>query len=158
MKIKINRTKHFDLEHLRSYGGPNHKVCYEHPTSLTLNEISLDDIVIQQDDIPGEEGKDPWRIPLAERFARLDRLGLIPADAQIFQALWNNRRHLPERFKPQDPKKVFELRFLGTLFSSEGISHKCILWMNYDLKRGWHRGLTGSVFPDKHRPLVLIRN
>lgn len=157
--MKINRTKPFDLEHLKKFrGGREYSACYHHPSSMSLTKFSLDDVVILQGDVPGEEDQDPWKIPVEERLARLDDLGLIAPDAQIFQTIWNQRRRLPDKFRSPDPEKVFELRFLGTLFSAPGNPVRCILSMNYDCDRKrWYRHLTASVFPDEYRPLLLIK-
>lgn len=160
--MKINRNP-FDLGHLRNTAGVISRggewtASYHNPNSLAITDINLDDIVILKGDVPGEENRDLWSIPIQERIDRLDSLGLIAPDAQIFQTIWDSRQKLTDRFKTSDPKKEFSLRFLGTLFVSPINSSGCILWMNYSFgRKHWHRGLTASVFPGPYRPLVLIK-
>ena len=160
--MKIDRQEPFDLGYLRNSGLLPYQgewiASYHNPNSLAITDINLADIVILRADVPGEENQDLWSIPIQDRINRLDSLGLIAPDAQVFQTIWDNRQKLTDRFKTPEPKKVFELRFLGTLFVSPCNKSGCILWMNYDVeRRRWHRGLTGSVFPEPYRPLVLIK-
>lgn len=161
--MKINRQNPFDLGHLRDHAGVVSRggewtASYHNPNSLAISDIDLNNLVILKGDVPGEENRDLWDIPIRERIERLDSLGLVAPDAQIFQTIWDNRKKLTDRFKTPEPGKVFELRFLGTLFVSPINRSGCILWMNYDVtRRRWHRGLTASAFPDPYRPLILIK-
>lgn len=155
--MKIIR-KPFDLGHLQEHGTAIWSASYDNPNSLAVTDFNLNDIVLLRGDVPGEEGLDLWEVPIRERIERLDSLGLIAPDAQIFQTIWDNRKKLTDRFKTSEPKKIFRLGFLGTLFVSRINRNGCILWMNYDVERGrWHRGLTSQTFPDKYYPLVLIK-
>ena len=97
--------------------------------SLNLTQLDLSKIQLVTFLRNGEEEC----IRGEERLRRLEETGSVRLDAQIFQALWENKQFIPEDWKKKTGDCVTYIFFDGTTLRSQGGSRYviCLYWNNW---------------------------
>lgn len=127
------------------------RVVQESERSCVLTDVPVSTLGLEDTLTSGEV----W-IPGNERMARLQARGHIPADAKIFQALWENQHLIPEDWKTERDGDAIYVYFDGTSLQREGGKPSVLVLCWYADAWHWHHERL-DVPRNVNRPSAVIR-